>query len=74
MIALVKTGRTDKTLPLPQIGMKALNILMVALVVLTQVMVAALKVIKANSLNPSLAEESIVKVAAVVIAAILARV
>jgi hypothetical protein len=48
MIALAKIGRMAKTSRLPQIGMKVLNTLMV---VVTQDMVAASKVIKVNSLN-----------------------
>ena len=67
MIALAKTGRTVKTSPLPLIGMKALNILMLALVAVIQVMAAALRVIKVNSLNHSLVEANIVKVGAAAI-------
>ena len=65
MIALVKTGRTVKTSRLPLIGMKGLNILMPALVAVIQVMVAALRMIKVNSLNHSLVEANIAKVDAV---------
>ena len=65
MTALAKTGRTVKTSPLPQIGMKALNILMLALAAVTQVMAAALRVIKVNSLNHFLVEANIAKADAV---------
>ena len=67
MTVLVRTGKMDRTSLLPQIGMKALNILMVALVAVTQVTVVAMKVIKANSLNPFLVEASIAKVDVVAI-------
>jgi hypothetical protein len=48
--------------------MKALNILMVDMKAVTLVMAVALKVIKANSLNLSLAEANIAKVAVAAIA------
>jgi hypothetical protein len=62
MIALVLIGKMVKTSPLPPIGMKALNTLIMGLMGVTQVMVVALKVIKVSSLNLSLVEASNAKV------------
>ena len=62
MIASVLIGKMVKTSPLHQIGMKALNTLIMGLMGVTQVMVVALKVIKVSSLNLSLVEASNAKV------------
>ena len=64
MIALVLIGKMVKTLLLPQIGMKALNTLIMDLMVLTQAMAVVLKEIKANSLNLFLVEANTVKAVA----------
>jgi hypothetical protein len=65
-IASALIGKMVKTSPLPQIGMKVLNTLIVNSMALIQVMVVVLKVIKVNSLNLSLVEVNIAKEAAAV--------